>query len=468
MRGRSLTFRLTALFALLASSVLLLMGVLVGRLVEQHFEDLDMDVLNGKQQLVRHALAGVQGEADLPAMSRQLGDALVGHPDMALALIAADGRPLFVAGDAEFPLAALRERAGLAAAGPPRPLLWPTTDGRRFRGFLRELAAPAAVGGPLAVAVAVDMAHHEHFMRSFLVALWAGVVLASLATGFLGWVLVRRGLAPLQAMRRGAAAVTAHRLDFRLAEEAVPVELAALAKTLNEMLARLEDSFRRLSDFSSDLAHELRTPVSNLLTQTQVTLSRARSADEYREVLASNAEELERMARMVSDMLFLAKAENGLIVPERRTVDLASEIRDLFEFYDALAEEKGVVLSCEGEGAVQGDRLMLRRALSNLLSNAIRHTPVAGRVLVRIAGGGEGVRLAVLNSGEPIPEAHRARLFDRFYRAETSRQRSGDEAGLGLAITRSILVAHGGEIAVGVEDGPAGSMTAFILRLPAA
>ncbi|HEX5803438.1 MAG TPA: heavy metal sensor histidine kinase, partial [Azospira sp.] len=378
MRGRSLTFRLTALFALLASSVLLLMGVLVGRLVEQHFEDLDMDVLNGKQQLVRHALAEVRGTADLTAMARQLGDALIGHPDMAVALIAVDGRPLFVSGDAEFPLAALRERADLAGAGAPRPLLWPTTDGRRFRGFLLQQEAVAEVGGPLSVAVAVDMAHHEHFMRSFLAALWAGVLLASLTTGFLGWVVVRRGLAPLQAMRQGAAAVTAHRLDFRLAEEAVPVELAALAKTLNEMLARLEDSFRRLSDFSSDLAHELRTPVSNLLTQTQVTLSRARSADDYREVLASNAEELERMARMISDMLFLAKAENGLIVPERRLVDLASEIRELFEFYDALAEEKAISLRCEGEGAVQGDRLMLRRALSNLLSNAIRHTPAQG------------------------------------------------------------------------------------------
>ncbi|MBI2308518.1 MAG: heavy metal sensor histidine kinase [Rhodocyclales bacterium] len=461
MQGRSITFRLTALFALLASSVLLLMGMLVSRLVEQHFEDLDMAVLNGKQQLVRHALAEVRGEADLVAMSQQLNDAMVGHQGMALALIAADGRSLFVSGDAEFPLAALRD-----AARPPalQPLIWPTTDGRRFRGFLSEVEAVPGIGGPVQVAVAADMAHHQHFMQSFLVALWAGVLLASLATGFLGWVVVRRGLAPLQAMRQGAAAVTAHRLDFRLAEEAVPVELAALAKTLNEMLARLEDSFRRLSDFSSDLAHELRTPVSNLLTQTQVTLSRPRPAEEYREVLASNAEELERMTRMISDMLFLAKAENGLIVPERQAVDLAGEIRELFEFYDALAEEKGVALSVEGAGVALGDRLMLRRALSNLLANAIRYTPQQGRVVVRIAAADGLARLAVLNSGEPIPEAHRARLFDRFYRAESSRQRSGEEAGLGLAITRSILLAHGGEITVGTEDG----MTVFALRLPAA
>lgn len=456
---RSITFRLTALFALLASTVLLLLGLLVGRLVDRHFEDLDMEVLQGKQQLVRHALAATGGGSELGELSRLLADALVGHDGLALAVLRADGVPLFVAGDAEFPLLQLLP----AAVGAPRPAIWSNAAGRRFRGFVSALDSEVG-GGPALVAVATDLAHHEHFMRSFLATLWAVVVLAALATGVLGWVAVRRGLAPLQAMRREAAAVTAHRLDFRLAEESVPAELAALARTLNEMLARLEDSFRRLSDFSSDLAHELRTPVSNLLTQTQVTLSRARSADDYREVLASNAEELERMARMVSDMLFLAKAENGLIVPERRPVDLAAEISELFEFYDALAEEKEISLRADGAGTALGDRLMLRRALSNLLSNAIRYTPQQGCIVVRIAAADGVVRLAVLNSGEPIPEVHRARLFDRFYRADSSRQRSGEEAGLGLAITRSILVAHGGEISVGRED----EMTVFALTLPAA
>jgi two-component system heavy metal sensor histidine kinase CusS len=205
--------------------------------------------------------------------------------------------------------------------------------------------------------------------------LWLVVIGGTLATGLLGWFAARRGLAPLREMKQRATEVSAQRLDQRLPVDAVPVELAELAESLNDMLARLEESFKRLSDFSSDLAHELRTPVSNLMTQTQVALSKTRSSAEYREVLESNCEEFERLSRMISDMLFLAKSENGLIVPGQETFDLADEVTALFDFYGALAEENGVTLRLEGSGQVTGDRLMLRRAIGNLLSNALRYTP---------------------------------------------------------------------------------------------
>jgi two-component system heavy metal sensor histidine kinase CusS len=232
--------------------------------------------------------------------------------------------------------------------------------------------------------------------------------------------------------------------------DAVPVELAELAESLNDMLARLEESFKRLSDFSSDLAHELRTPVSNLMTQTQVALSKTRSSTEYREVLESNCEEFERLSRMISDMLFLAKSENGLIVPGQESFDLADEVTALFDFYGALAEENGVTLRLEGSGLVTGDRLMLRRAIGNLLSNALRYTPLGahcrdGQRRTRQCGR-RTIHLAVENTGEPIPPEHLSRLFDRFYRVDASRRHSGDGAGLGLAITRSILRSHGGDI----------------------
>jgi two-component system heavy metal sensor histidine kinase CusS len=290
-------------------------------------------------------------------------------------------------------------------------------------------------------------------MQSFRQTLWLFVAIAAILVGLLGWVVVRRGLAPLQAMRRDAASVTANRLDTRLSLDAVPVELAELAETLNEMLARLENSFQRLKDFSSDLAHELRTPISNLMTQTQVALTRARSPDEYREVLASNAEEYDRLARMIADMLFLAQADNGLVVPNREPVDLALQVQELFDFFDALAEEKRLQLVLTGSGQVSGDKLMLRRALANLLSNAIRHTPAGGTIRVGIQSGGEGTRLSVENSGEPIPPDQMSRIFDRFYRADPSRHRSDEGAGLGLAITRSIVCAHGGEIDVRAVAG---------------
>ena len=211
------------------------------------------------------------------------------------------------------------------------------------------------------------------------------------------------------------------------------------------MLARLEDSFRRLSDFSSDLAHELQTPLSNVMTQTQVALSRPRSADEYREVLYSSLEECDRLARTIADMLFLAKADHGQIVPRAEPIDLVDEVRELFEFYDALVEDRDVRLSCTGEGRLGGDRLMIRRALSNLLSNAIAHTPAGGRVEVLLDADGPGLTtIRVRNEGETIPPEHLPRLFDRFYRVDPARERATGGAGLGLAITKSIVTAHGG------------------------
>jgi two-component system heavy metal sensor histidine kinase CusS len=445
-RSESITLRLTLLFAAVSTAVLLTLGLLIGNTVEQHFVEQDMDQMSGKLRLAGHLLEKIQTPVALDALPLQLDDALVGHHDLAIVVRSAAERTLFATPGASFPPALLARNA---VRNPPRPQVW-QQDGPSGAQPRRGISAllPTGIRGepPVLVAVAVDITHHDHFMASFRRTLWLFVAVAAALAGLLGWAAVRRGLAPLQAIRQGAAGITASRLDYRLAVDAVPVELAELAETLNEMLARLEDSFTRLKDFSSDLAHELRTPISNLMTETQVALTRARSPDEYREVLASNVEEYERLARMIGDMLFLAQADNGLIVPNREPVDLAAEVRELFDFFDALAEEKALQLSLTGEGQVSGDKLMLRRALANLLSNAIRHTPEGGNIRISIETSAGGLKLSIENSGEPIPEEHLARIFDRFYRADPSRHRSSDGAGLGLAITRSIVQAHGGEI----------------------
>jgi two-component system heavy metal sensor histidine kinase CusS len=206
----------------------------------------------------------------------------------------------------------------------------------------------------------------------------------------------------------------------------------------------------------------LRTPVSNLLTQTQVTLSKPRSVREYQDILASNAEELERLSRIIADMLFLSKSDNNLIIPHREKVDLIAEVSSLFDFYEALVEDKGISLTYSGKGTVYGDRLMLRRAINNLLSNAVRHTPEGSRIEVRVDSDNSAIVLSVQNTGETIAPEHLPRLFDRFYRVHTSRQSLGEGAGLGLAITRSIAHAHGGEALAHSERG----ITTFEIRLP--
>ncbi len=448
-RRKSLTFRLTLLFAAASTVVLLVLGLIVAESVEQHFEEQDMATLGGKLELMRHVLAKVHSTQDLRSLPQKLDDSLVGHHGLVLAVQEANGQTLFATADAPFPQPLL-ERVRTPDAG--RPYVWRIDEHLSFRGIVAE--APIGIPGwpPAVIAVATDISHHNSFMDSFMKTLWLVVVGGTVATGLLGWIAARRGLAPLREMRRQAAEVSAQRLDRRLPVEAVPVELAELADSLNDMLARLEESFRRLSDFSSDLAHELRTPVSNLMTQTQVALSRTRTSGEYREVLESNAEEFERLSRMISDMLFLAKAENGLIVPGQETFDLADEVAALFDFYGALAEDSGVLLRLEGSGLVSGDRLMLRRAMGNLLSNALRYTPKGGEIVVSVrvveTTGRPVTHLCVENTGRPIAPEHLPRLFDRFYRVDASRRHSGDGAGLGLAITRSILRAHGGDIEV--------------------
>jgi two-component system heavy metal sensor histidine kinase CusS len=457
--GRSLTTRLTLLFASVSMAVLLLLGLLVGILVERHFVEMDLVLLQGKLELVRHAFAQAPSPAAGGDLGQRLDAALVGHHDLAVEVRRGDGRLLYSSRDAAVP-----PRLLAPGGDGDEALGWQAADGRRYRG-IGGVVSPAIAGDAgVMVAVAIDLGHHEHFMRSFRRALWSVVALAALLSGFLGWMVARRGLAPLRDICSVAASITANRLDQRLTVAAIPQELAEVVQTLNDMLSRLEESFRRLANFSSDLAHELRTPVSNLLTQTQVTLARARSADEYQDVLASNAEELERLSRTVADMLFLARADNDLLVPHRETIDLADEVTSLFDFYEALAADKGLHLQASGSAVVCGDRLMLRRAIGNLLSNAVRHTPPGGWVRVRLddAAAGEAV-VSVANGGQTIAAEQLPRLFDRFWRVDRSRQHGGEGAGLGLAIARSIARAHQGDVGVTSADG----VTTFELRLPA-
>jgi two-component system heavy metal sensor histidine kinase CusS len=260
-----------------------------------------------------------------------------------------------------------------------------------------------------------------------------------------------------------ASGVSAQSLNVRLPEANMPPELAEMAHHFNAMLGRLDDSFQRLSAFSADIAHELRTPLSNLLTHTQVTLTRPRPIEDYREALHSNLEELQWMAQLVNDMLYLAKADHGLLIPKREPLELAEEADLLLEFFAPLAEDAQVRLSREGSARMEGDRSMLRRALSNLLDNALRFTPVKGEVRVRIVDQPKGLSLTVENSGDGIDGVLLPRLFDRFYRADPARQEgSSEHAGLGLAITQSIIRAHGGQIRCESDNG----WTRFVIELP--
>ncbi|MFB0953113.1 MAG: Cu(+)/Ag(+) sensor histidine kinase, partial [Aeromonadaceae bacterium] len=241
------------------------------------------------------------------------------------------------------------------------------------------------------------------------------------------------------------------------------IELEQLVISFNHMIARIEDVFTRQANFSADIAHEIRTPITNLATQTEIALSQQRTAKELEDVLYSNLDEYNRMAKMVSDMLFLAQADNNQLIPESIPLDLQAETLKVFEFFEAWAEERGVGLKLDNHsGFVEGDPLMLRRVINNLLSNAIRYTPSGGSVTVHLCERDEWVELSVENPGVPIPPEHLPRLFDRFYRVDPSRQRKGEGSGIGLAIVKSIVAVHHGKISVESDT----LSTRFSISLP--
>lgn len=458
MARRSLTLRLAALFAAAAALALLALGYGIGAAVDRHFQDMDRGELAGKLELARTFLARAHGLDDLDALPGQLADALTGERGLSVLLTTADGERLFATAGADFPYppsAAITDAAGTL-------LTW-TQGERTWRGLAADLPTGIPGFAPVRALVALDIHHHRTFLAGFHTSLWLAVAAAFAAVALLGWLAARQGLAPLRDMARVAHGISAEKLSARIDEHALPAELVGLGQAFNGMLARLEDAFRRLSEFSSDLAHELRTPVANLVTQAQVALSQARSADEYREVLYSALEEYDRLGRMIGDMLFLAKADNGLMVPNRERVDLRREVAELLDFHEALAEDAGVALRLTGAAAADGDRLMLRRALANLIGNAITHTPPGGAVEIELGQEGRQARAVVANPGS-IPPEHLPRLFDRFWRADPARTTGREGVGLGLAITRSIVEAHGGQITA----TSAGGLTRFVLHLPSA
>lgn len=284
-----------------------------------------------------------------------------------------------------------------------------------------------------------------------------------LLVGGCAWWVVHRGLKPLRAFSKVVERVSARDLSHRMKVHGLPEELSDLAHAVNFMLHRLDGDVQQLAQFSDDLAHELRSPMNNLMGTAQVTLSRERPPAEYKQVLESCTEELERLSRMVSQMLFLASVSQPSAPLTFSSIDLREEAEKVAELFAMSAEEKKMSVVVQGDAKVSGDRLMIQRAISNLLSNAIRHGSTGTPITLSLSTLKEEVSLAVRNAGEGIEAEHLPRLFDRFYRVHASRSRQQGGTGLGLAIVRSIMSLHEGRVAV--ESKP-GAVTTFSLIFP--
>lgn len=259
---------------------------------------------------------------------------------------------------------------------------------------------------------------------------------------------------------RATDRISASQLHERIAGDGWPRELASLARGFDRMLDRLEDSFKRLSQFSADLAHELRTLINNLRGEAGVALAQSRTPEEYQRTLESSLEEFERLARLIDNLLFLARADSSTASIARSRFDARQALEAVREFYEALAEDRGVELRCEGQGMVNADPLLFRQAVSNLLSNALNHTLRGGQVLLRASQREDGgLEVNVRDTGCGIAAEHLPHIFERFYRADPARSNHANGAGLGLAIVKSVMTLHGGSVAAQSEAGKGSRFT---------
>lgn len=455
-RPLSLNNRVMLFVGVTISLSMFLIGHLVLKAVERHFIEQDVGELKVITQAVEHTLQKAVNRS--LAFSDALTEAVSGHHGVYFIVWNEDDELIYAPEDTGI-AQELKAYTPLEDIRPDNLYNW-KSNGNAYSG---SVVIKNIGGRNYRIASAINMDFHIKFLINFRRSLWLIMVVAGAITLLAAWYGVHQGHAPLRVLSEAMRNIHADRLHVRLDTQTMPSELKPLVDSFNRMISRLEDSFVRLSNFSADIAHELRTPLTNLITQTQVGLSKSRSLDEYRELLYSNLEEQERLTKMVNDMLWLAQSEHGLIRPELESLNLIVEVQAIFEFFEALAEEKGIALVIEGSPVtVQGDRSMLRRVISNLLSNAIRYTNTGEEIRIQVGQEEKGAYISVENPGPAIPPEHLANLFGRFYRVEPSRYRDSEGAGLGLAIVKSVVEAHGGNVSVASEPG----RTCFTVSVP--
>ncbi len=323
--------------------------------------------------------------------------------------------------------------------------------GKRYVALVHDLPADGQ-RPPVRLVIAAAMRDTDATVVTVAAAIVMVLLLAMLAVYALGWRIARRGLAPVDRLSEQARALDARDLARRLSAEALPAELEGLVLALNQALARLEHAYLQLSSFNADVAHELRTPLANLIGETEVALSRPRQSATLETVLQSNLEELERLRGIVNAMLFLARADRGESARDLVEISLREETLKAAEFMEMLLEDAGTTLRIVGDARVEVEDSLIARAMTNLIDNALRHGEPGGEVVVVIVEEAGQVTVAVSNPGRPIPAQQLPHLFDRFYRGDPSRASSHQHQGLGLAIVKAIVQLHGGSVFARCEE----------------
>lgn len=461
----SLTQRMTGLFTAVTALVFAATGTYLYQSLDRQLEIRNDAELIGKLQQVRHLLSEVPDTATIRANPHRFHDVIIGTDELHLSILDKDGQK--VAGVGEVPILPLPATDGETDSPTPDAIRdWRMNDGSHGRVLTAwATIGPSTQGPRVWVTLAREgperMALLHNYRINLLIALSIGVA----AMALFGFAVVQRGLAPLGRVTAAAGSITSSQLDQRLDIAQAPSEIVELARALNGMLDRLQEGYERLNQFSADLAHDLRTPISNLMVASQVMLAHPRSVEEYQALLASNIEEYERLARMAERMLFLARADNEQIALRPEDLEMQNELRRIAEYFEGVADEAEVTLSMHAEGMLNADPVLLNRALSNLIANAIRYSPPGATIHVTAQPSLEGgYQIEVANPGLGIAPEHLSRIFDRFYRVDSARGGSEVASGMGLAIVKAVMVLHEGEVRVENEKN---AQTRFVLTFPA-
>ncbi len=347
-----------------------------------------------------------------------------------------------------------------------RGIFWvDSPSGETYRAIVSTVPRDPGGKDVWTIQAAVDLTQEQIILGRQREWMWAVLAAALIFCPAVGFAIARRGTGPLKEVSEIARRIGSSTLHERIQAEGYPVEVGVLATAFNAMLERLEESFARLSRFSADIAHELRTPVNNIRGEAEVALARARAPEEYVEVLGSCLEESVRLSELVESLLFLARSESPGDHLKRTPEHVGRLLADLCDYYEAPAAEMGVALDASADDGLVAlvDRALLQRALGNLVSNALAHCSAGNRIWLSAERQDGKIRLDVHDSGSGISADALPHVFDRFYRADPARSRNSGGAGLGLAIVKQIVFLHGGEVRI---DSNLGHGTTVSVLLP--
>jgi two-component system heavy metal sensor histidine kinase CusS len=441
---RSIAARLAAMFALAALLVFSLVGLVLDRALATELRQHQLDQINTKFTDIEYVLKRLRQPAQWDRLHAKL-DALTPADRSTQYWILSDDPQIRYG-------RALAEITGLSQGGRGIGELR-IGDADEPITIRSEYLPADGDRAALRFVVGIDSASYMRTRRAFESVLLAisscGVVLAAA----IGYLIAHWGMVPLRRLSEEAHRLSPSALSQRLEVAPLPAELSDLGTSFNGALDRLEAAYQQLEGFNADVTHELRTPLANLIGQTQVALSRERTVEQLEDVLHSNLEELERLRSIVNDMLFLARADQGERPLELVPASLAAEVNKTVEFLDFVMDEAGVKVRVQGDVQAPIESSLFRRAVTNLLHNAIRHSRAQSEIVVDVTGGPTMAQVAVSNPGPEIPTEHLGRLFDRFYRVDAARTNSWESHGLGLAIVKAVAAMHAGSVFAASHDG---------------